>query len=372
MKKEIKKPESNRIRSIDALRGFDMFWIMGFGAVIRQFIKVQGTPFWESLLPQFQHPYWHGFTFWDIIFPLFMFISGLTAPFSIEKQLSAGRSKQQILLKIVKRGLILVLLGVIYNARVIELRPLAEYRYASVLGKIGLSYIFACLIFLYSKPNRMIIWYTFILIGYWLLLKFTSAPGFPAGDMTEAGNFMSYFDRLTLPGILSREIHDTVGLLCTVTGVATTLSGVIAGYFLKNHPMKAIKKVIWFGIIGTGMILLALLWNLDFPINKNLWSSSFTLLTGGISLLAFALFYYIIDVKGVYKWSFFFRVIGMNSIFAYVSAVFIDYSFTAEKTFKWLGQLAGKYEPPVMALCTTFIVWLVLYLMYRKKIFLKI
>lgn len=372
MDKNNNKPDSTRLRSVDALRGFDMFWIMGIGAVIVQIAAIEQTPFWNTLALQFDHPYWDGFTLWDMIFPLFMFLSGISSPFSIDKQLQKGRSREQILWKVAKRGLILILLGIIYNTRGIELRPLAEYRYTSVLGKIGASYIFANIIYLYSKPKAQVLWYWLLLVGYWLLLKFTSAPGYLPGDLSEAGNFASYFDRNVLPGKLSRGIHDTVGLLCTITGVSTTLLGIITGNFLKKHPMQPMKKVMWFCISGIGLILLALLWSLDFPINKNMWSSSFTLLTGGISLLLFALFYYIIDIKGYHKWSFFFRVIGMNSIFIYVSPIFINYAYMSKGVFRWVGQLAGPYEIPVMGVCTVLMSWLVLYFLYKKKIFIKV
>lgn len=372
MSNNVVQTDKARLRSIDALRGFDMFWIMGIGGVIVHLSVVEQTPFMSVLASQFVHPYWDGFTLWDMIFPLFMFLSGMSSPFSIDKQLNKGRTRKQILWRVVKRGVLLVLLGILYNTRGFELRPLEEYRYASVLGKIGISYLFANIIFLYTKPKVQVIWYWGLLVGYWLLLKFTSAPGYPPGNLTEAGNFASYFDRLFLPGILSRGIHDTVGLFCTITGVSTTLLGIIAGNFLKNHPMEPIKKVLWFWIAGVTLVLLGLFWNLDFPVNKNMWSSSFTLLTGGISLLLFALFYYIIDVRGYYKWSFFFRVIGMNSIFIYISPVFINYSYIAKAIFRWVGQLSGQYEKPMMGLCTVLVSWLVLYFMYRKNIFLKI
>lgn len=372
LNKDTVRSDKFRLRSIDALRGFDMFWIMGIGSIIVHIAVIEKTPFWIELAAQFEHPYWDGFTLWDMVFPLFMFLSGMSSPFSIDKQLKNGRSREQILWKIIKRGLILVLLGIIYNVQGIELRPLSEYRYASVLGKIGASYVFANIIYLYARPKARITWYWLLLIGYWLLLKFTSAPGYPPGDLSEAGNFASYFDRIVLPGKLSRGIHDTVGMLCTITGVSTTLLGVITGSFLKKHPMVPIKKVQWFCIAGVGLILLGLLWNLDFPINKNLWSSSFTVLTGGISLLLFALFYYIIDIKGYYKWSFFFRVIGMNSIFIYISPIFINYSYIANAAFRWMGQLSGVYQAPVMGVCTVLVSWLVLYFMYRKNIFIKV
>lgn len=363
---------SGRLQSIDALRGFDMFWIMGVGGFFIQLASIEQTPFWTNLSLQFKHPYWNGFTLWDMIFPLFMFLSGLSSPFSIDKQLKQGRTREQILCKVIKRGLILILLGVIYNTKGIELRSLSEYRYASVLGKIGVSYVFANIIFLYSKPKVQILWYWILLIGYWLLLKFSSAPGYPIGDLSEAGNFASYFDRQVLPGKLSRGTHDTVGLLCTITGVSTTLLGIITGDFLKKHPATSVKKVILLCVAGVALILLGLLWSLDFPINKNLWSSSFTLLTGGISLLLFAFFYFIIDIKGFHKWSFFFKVIGVNSIFIYVSPIFINYSFMSKSIFRWVGQLAGRYEAPVMSLCTVLVSWLVLFFLYKKRIFFKV
>ena len=372
MKKDAIRTDKSRLRSLDALRGFDMFWIMGIGSVIVHTAAVEQTPFWTAFAAQFEHPYWDGFTLWDMIFPLFMFLSGMSSPFSIDKQLKNGRTRKQILWKVIMRGVLLVLLGIIYNAKGFELRPLEEYRYASVLGKIGVSYVFANIIFLYTKPKGHVIWYLGLLIGYWLLLKFTSAPGYLPGNLTEEGNFASYFDRRVLPGVLSRGIHDTVGLFCTITGVSTTLLGVIAGNFLKKHPMEPKKKVQWFCIVGVTLISVGLLWNLDFPINKNLWSSSFTVLTGGISLLLFALFYYIIDIRGYYKWSFFFRVIGMNSIFIYISPIFINYSYIARAVFRSVGQLSGQYERPVMGLFTLLVSWLVLYFMYRKNIFLKI
>lgn len=372
MDTDVHRTEITRVRSIDALRGFDMFWIMGVGGVILHIAALEQTPFWTVLASQFIHLEWDGFTFWDMIFPLFMFISGLSSPFSVDKQLQKGSTRQQILWKVIKRGLLLILLGIIYNTRGIELRPLDEYRYASVLGKIGASYIFANIIYLYANPKNQVIWYFFLLIGYWLLLKFTSAPGYPIGDLTQAGNFGSYFDRNVLPGKLSRGTHDTVGLLCTITGVATSLLGIISGNFLKKNPMSPVKKTMWFCLVGIGLIGLSLIWDKDFPINKNLWSSSFTVLTGGISLLLFASFYYIIDIKGFFKWSFFFRIIGMNSLFIYVSPIFINYSFFAKGAFRWLGQLAGTYEVPVMAVCTIVVSWLLLYFMYNKSIFIKI
>jgi predicted acyltransferase len=301
-----------------------------------------------------------------------MFVAGVSVPYSIGRALEKGKSKSQIMLRVLTRGLVLIVLGMVYNNG-IEITPLENFRFPSVLGKIGASYIFANIIYLYAGKRARVYWYGGLLIGYWLLLKFTSAPGFPAGDLTEPGNFMSYFDRTVLPGKLSRNIHDTVGLLNLITGTCTILAGIITGVYLKNSSDSPAKKVLWFLISAVGCIGLALIWNLDFPINKNLWSSSFVLLTTGLSLLLLAIFYFIIDVQGYKKWTLFFRVIGMNSILIYLSWRFINWDYTAKGFFTWLLQAVGKpYDGVVLAACAIFIEWLFLYFLYRKKVFLKV
>jgi predicted acyltransferase len=363
---------TQRLYSLDALRGFDMFWIIGGDRLVRSLGEATGSPFWIAFGEQLEHPYWNGFTAYDLIFPLFMFVAGVSVPYSIGRALEKGKSKSQIMWRVLTRGLILIVLGMVYNNG-IEITPLDRFRFPSVLGKIGASYIFANIIYLYAGKRSRVLWYAGLLICYWLLLKFTSAPGFPAGDLTEPGNFMSYFDRTVLPGKLSRNIHDTVGLLNLITGTCTILAGIITGVYLKNSNDFPAKKVLWFLISGVGCIGLALLWNIDFPINKNLWSSSFVLLTTGLSLLLLAIFYFIIDVQGYKRWTLFFRVIGMNSILIYLSWRFINWDYTAKAFFTWLLQVVGKpYDAAVLAACAIIIEWLFLYFLYRKKVFLKV
>jgi predicted acyltransferase len=273
---------------------------------------------------------------------------------------------------VVIRGLILIVLGMVYNNG-IEITPLEQFRFPSVLGKIGASYIFANIIYLYGGKRAQIAWYFGLLIFYWLLLKFTSAPGFPTGDLTEPGNFMSYFDRTVLPGRLSRKIHDTVGLLNLITGTCTVLCGIVTGIYLRTGIDSPSKKARNFLIAGICLLIGAWIWNYDFPINKNLWSSSFVLLTGGLSLLLLSLFYYVIDVKGFRNWTLFFRVIGMNSILIYMAWRFMNWEYTANGFFKWLIQLTGKpYDAVVLSLCVIAVEWMVLYFLYKKKVFLKV
>ncbi len=361
-----------RLYSLDALRGFDMFWIMGAEEIVHGLAKTTGSSFWGGFSNQLTHPAWNGFHFYDLIFPLFLFIAGVATPYSVGRELEKGKSRQQLLFRVIKRGLLLVLLGIIYNNG-LELRPLSEIRFGSVLGRIGLAYMFANIIYLYSKQFGQIIWFWALLIGYWLLLKFNAAPGFPKGDLTMEGNFASYIDRLVIPGKLYLGIHDPEGLMSTIPAIGTGLLGILAGTLLKNSHVRPQIKALRLAIMGVIFLALAQLWNLDFPINKNLWTSSFVLHVGGISLLLLSLFYYIIDVLGYKKWSFFFRVIGMNSILIYMSGRFINWEYTTNGFFQWLGQLVGNpFNVVIMAICYVMIKWLFLYFMYKKKVFLRV
>lgn len=363
---------TKRLYSLDALRGFDMLWIMGLGELILKFAKTKHTAFWNTVTYHFDHPYWNGFAFWDLIFPLFMFLAGVSSVYSIDNGLEKGKTKSQLLFKVVKRGVILILLGIYYNNG-LELRPISDIRFPSVLGKIGATYVFANIIYLYAGKKMQWAWFWFFLIGYWLLLKFTSAPGYPSGDLSEPGNFMSYIDRSVLPGKLSRGIHDTVGLVCTIPGISTVLLGIFAGRFLKNNPIYPELKARWLLIAGFISLGLGVIWNLDFPFNKNLWSSSFVLFAGGLSLILLSLFYFIIDVRGYKKWTIFFRVIGMNSILIYISFRFIDWNYVTEGFFIWLGQLAGKPTGEyLMDILNIALQWLFLYFLYKKNFFLHV
>jgi predicted acyltransferase len=361
-----------RLYSLDALRGFDMFWIMGAEEVFHGLAKSTRSPFWGAVSNQFTHPTWNGFHIYDLIFPLFLFMAGVSTPYSVGRELEKGKSRQQLMMRVIKRGLILVLLGIVYNNG-LQLRPLSDIRFSSVLGRIGIAYMFANIIFLYTKERAQVIWFAGLLIGYWLILKFTSAPGFAPGDLTMEGNFASYVDRTILPGKLSLGIHDTVGFFNNIPAISTALSGILAGTFLKKNSLAPSKKAGILACFGLVSLVLAQLWNLDFPINKNMWSSSFVLHTTGLSLILLSIFYYIIDVLGYKSWAFFFKVIGMNSILIYISGRFINWEYTTTGFFQWVSQLTGDpFIVVVMAIFLVIIKWLFLYLLYKKKIFLRV
>jgi len=363
---------NDRLFSLDALRGFDLFWIIGAEDVVHGLSEMTHSPFFESFSHQLRHPSWNGFTFYDLIFPLFIFLAGVSTPYSIGKALDKGVSKHVLLKKILLRGFILIILGIIYNNG-LAFRPLEDIRFSSVLGRIGIAYLLANVIFLYAKQVWLMIWFCGLLIGYYLILKFTAAPGFTLGDLTMPGNFASYVDRMILPGKLSNGIHDTVGFFNNIPAISNALAGIMVGLFLKRKDISGNKKTIYLLAFGSFSLIMAQIWNLDFPINKNLWSSSFVMQTVGLSLLFFALFYYIIDVLGYKKWAFPFQVIGVNSILIYLSEKFIDWEFTAKYFSEWLYHWTGKSGFMVgLALSILVLKWLFLRFLYQKKIFLRV
>lgn len=363
---------NNRLVSLDVLRGFDMFWIIGADDIVHGMAKMTKTSFWENFSFQLSHPQWNGFTMYDLIFPLFIFLAGVSTPFSIGKALEEGNSKEKLLIRVFQRGIILIILGIIYNNG-LTLKPLEEIRFSSVLGRIGITYIFANIIYLYVKPRWFLFWFAGLLLSYYFLLKFFSAPNFEAGDLTMEGNFASYIDRLLLPGKLSLKIHDTVGFFNNIPAISNSLAGIMVGIFIKRNEFSGIKKTLYLAGLGLLSLLFAQLWNVDFPINKNLWSSSFVLQTVGLSLLLFSLFYYIIDVLGYQKWAVFFRVIGVNAILIYMSVKFIDWSFTARKFFEWAYQWVGDSWSMLMIPMSILIIkWLFLRILFHYKIFLRI
>lgn len=359
--------QKNRLYSLDALRGFDMFWIMGVDVFFRLLATNNPNSFFEFLSGQLQHPKWHGFAFYDLIFPLFLFLSGVSLVYSVNAQIAKGISKKNIIKKMLIRTLILCVLGLIYNNGIV-FKPLSEIRFGSVLSRIALASFFAGLIYLYTTKKTRLIWGVGILVFYWGLFLLFAAPGYVAGDVTMEGNIVSYLDRVLMPGKLYLTIHDPEGFVSTIPAITTALIGIYAGEIIRNGH-KVIQELTSLALFLIGV---ALLWDEVFPINKNLWTSSFVLLCGGVSMLLMSLFYYVIDIRGRIKWAFFFRVIGMNAIVAYMSIIFIDWSFTNRMLFGAIAHFFGAYQPVFLAFTFVLLQWGGLYMLYRYKIFVKV
>ena len=365
------KPNNERLLSLDALRGFDMFWIIGWGTVWHGLANLTDWQVFNWWSVQMTHAEWDGFRFYDMIFPLFLFIAGISFPFSWEKSQQMGISKKAIYLKIIKRALILVFLGLIFNGL---LRfEFERFRYTSVLFRIGLAWMFAAFIFMNAKTYGRIIWCAGLLIFYWLMIALIPAPDFPdAPRFSMEGSFACYIDRALGT---TRRLYNPVGISGIIPSISTALLGMLTGAFVKSSKegLTQMKKVMYMTIAGVALTLLGMLWGLVFPINKPMWSSSYVCVAGGLSLLLFALFYWIIDVRGYRRWTLFFTVIGLNSITIYMAQMMINFQFTANYFFRGLVNLFPEVWHQFLNQVTLITVcWLFLYFLYRQKIFIKV
>jgi predicted acyltransferase len=370
------KPEVKRLQSLDALRGFDMFWIMGGGEIFIALAALTGWPVLQWWSAQLEHVPWHGFHAEDMIFPLFLFIAGISFPFSMAKRYLGQENRRALYIHVIQRGLILVLLGLLNNNSVRF--DFGNLRYGSVLGRIGLAWMFAALIFMNTRRLRArIIWLVGILVGYWLLF-----PIFPAHDLgsfgpyTMQGNLAGHIDRLFLPGKFCCYTYgDSEGILSTIPAICTALLGMLTGQFILSEYLrdKPLRKVLYMASAAVGLIALGGIWNFAFPINKYLWSSSFVCFVGGLSLLLFTLFYVVIDIWKINKWTKFFVVIGMNSIAIYMVHTLIDFNQAANFLFGGVYALCGpEWKPLATAVGFFTTAWVFLYILYKKKWFLKV
>ena len=370
------KGTPERLRSLDVLRGFDMFWIIGGKAVVLALAAVFSVDLSEWLGHRLDHPKWDGFEPYDLIFPLFLFIAGVSTVYSIDNRLAKGGSRSSLHRHFVQRGLTLVLLGILYNG--LLSRELAsaegwgEMRYASVLGRIGLAYMFAALIAANTHWRIQLVWVVGLLVGYWAALRFIPVPEFGAGDLTPGHTLTDYIDRHIVPGKLYKDVRDPEGLFAVIPAIATALLGCLTGQLLKRNDIDGMKKTRFMAIAGIVCLGLAWLWNIDFPMNKNLWSSSFVLNCAGWSLLLLSLFYLVIDVWQFRRGTLFFTVIGANSILIYMAPIFFDFAYTNESLFGGILTLAGEYKTLLLAVTLLAIKWGLLYCLYRNKVFLKV
>lgn len=375
---------NGRLVSLDVLRGFVMFWIMSGEHIIHALAKAAPIPVFIWMSSQLHHTDWNGITFYDMIFPTFLFVAGVSMPYSFEKKLiSVGvnspvelpsKEKQKIYLSMLKRTCILLFLGFVING-LLRFDDYDKTRFASVLGRIGLAWFFAGMIYLNFDLKKQLFWFVGILVGYYLVLKLVPVPNFGAGILTPEGSFSSYIDQQFLPGRLHSKVYDPEGLFSTIPAIATALLGIFLGTFLKSkNSYSANEKIIIMVAFALILIGIGALWNYNFPINKRLWTSSFVCFVGGFSILFFTFFYLIIDVLGFHKWAFPLILIGSNSILIYMASEgLVNFKHTANFIFGGIIKFSPLiWQPVFVAISVTFVQLVLLYFLYKRKLFLKI
>ncbi len=418
---------TQRLMSVDALRGFDMFWIIGADSLVYALNRMSQNGPTSFLANQLEHAEWQGFHFYDLIFPLFVFIVGVSLVFSLSKTMEiAGRA--EALKRVFRRSALLFIIGVLYSSGFANRWP--DIRLMGVLNRIALAYFFAGLLFCFFKPRVLAAIAIGLLGAYWGILAFTpirdiqltkaalASAAEKAGDTSTAAlfraegnpsaikdspawaaaqkmflattnriagkydpglNLANHLDFQYLPGRKYDQFFDPEGLLSTIPAVVTCLLGVFAGLLLRNPAVPGQRKVVWLLAGGALSAALGWVWGLEFPVIKKIWTSSYVLVAGGYSAMLLGLFYLVVDVLEHRTWCQPFVWMGMNSITVYLTANIIGGFRPLARRFVG-GDVRAFFEAhvalgfgdimiSVVGLALAF--WWV-YFLYRRKVFLRL
>ena len=363
--------KDGRLLSLDALRGFDMLFIMGGDGLVCAVAGVLGFPDFKA---NFGHVPWHGLQFMDIVFPLFLFLAGVSFPFSCAKSRERGLGDKSIALKALRRGMMLVFLGLCYNNFLSF--DFAHLRVWSVLGRIGIAWMLAAWLYLVCGARARFGIAMAILAAVTIGTVCITAPGAtPSADpFSPEGNIGCWLDRTVTKGHIYRPLFDPEGFAGFLPAVVTAMLGMFAGEIVWRGGTAATRRKAFLLLsCGIASLVAGLALSIVFPVNKALWSPSFVLVVGGISFALFALFYWIIDVRGWRKWTFFFTVIGMNSITIYMAQRIIGFHGASKFLFSGVASLMpDDFGKAASSIGYISVCWLFLYFLHRKRIYLKV
>ena len=399
--------ESQRLMSLDALRGFDMFWILGADSLFYALHELEAGPVTSFLAYELDHAEWAGFHFYDLIFPLFVFMMGVSTVFSLTRIL-AREGRAAAVRRVLRRGLLLFVIGLIYSGGFTN--PWPDMRLMGVLNRIALVYTMGGLLFIFLRPRALAGVAVALLLGYWALLALVPfpdvrpVPGGTAVITKEAGytnvlqlnlastnlirnsyiqgvNLTDYIDQKYLPGRKYDGTYDPEGMLSTLPAIVTGLLGIFTGLFLRNQSFSDRQKVLRMIGAGAGCAALGWLWGLEFPVIKKIWTSSYVLVAGGYSLMLLGAFYWIVDVKRWRAWCQPFVWIGMNPITLYLTSNFLG-GLGFEKLARRLagGPVAAFFDTHIApgfgeliisAAAIALFLWYARFL-YQRKIFLRL
>lgn len=357
-----------RLVCVDALRGFDMLWIIGGSEVLVTLAKATDFSFLSNMPVNFDHA-WDQFHFYDLIMPLFLFIVGVVMPVSFKKRIARGESKKNLYIHVIRRVIILYILGLIASGHLLTFDSSKLHLWTDTLHAIAVGYLVSSIMILELKLKWQIGITTALLFLYWGIMALIPIPGFGAGMYEPDTNLALYVDNAVLGHF--QEGSGWTYIVTNLTFICSVMLGVFAGNILQSQR-PAMKKVGLLALIGICCIIAGKIWGIWFPIIHHLWTSSLVLFAGGLSFLLLSLFYLVIDVWGYKKWSFPFVVIGMNAIAVYVATHLFDFLKIGNVFVGGLAKWLGPWNDFVQASATLAVVWLILYWMYRKKTFIKI
>jgi predicted acyltransferase len=370
---ETTKSTDKRILSVDVLRGFDMFWLVGGTGLALAIAKLFGQGVQDILVPQLEHAEWIGFTFYDLIFPLFEFVMGMSVVFSLKKILQQ-QGKVAAYRRLLRRFALLFILGIIYYGGLSNIWP--EIRILGVLQRLALTYLFTGMLFIHFELRGIAIISVLILLGYWILFSFIPVPDTGLIALTQQSNWAQYIDSLFLPGKKNGPggVWDIVGIMGTFPATVSCALGVFAAHILQEKKLTDKQRTIYLVGGGLAMVMAGYLWGIQFPVIKKVWTSTYVLVAGGYSLMLMGFFYYLIDVKGYKKWTPVFVWIGVNPITIYMARNLIDFNLISKKLAGGnLSLMVGEQLAYLLLMTVSLGLSLVLlHFLYKRNIFLKV
>ena len=363
-----------RVVAIDALRGFDMFWILGAASLLRGLRHVNKTEFVSTLSRQLSHVNWEGCHFYDIIFPLFVFLMGASTVGSLRNTV-AREGRSAAYRRVLLRAIILYLLGLVYYGGLSHDGGPEMFRYMGVLQRIAICYLAGGVLFLNFRFRGLLVSCAGLLIGYWILMTFVPVSEHGAGNYEEGKNLANYLDQHYLPGykLDGNGNWDPEGLLSTLPAIATGLLGIFAGLILFHADLSQRQKFGRLVMMGAVCLLVGWLWGLQFPVIKKRWTSSLVLLTAGWSYLLLAIFYLVIDICNIRTWAQPFVWIGMNPIAIYMLANLVGFSRLVRRVVHQdMVDAINPWGNLLVALLSLLVAVGICYVLHRKRIYIRV
>ena len=371
-----------RLESLDALRGFDLFCLVALSELIEELSEVIDKPWMYTVMACFTHKTWEGFSPWDLVMPLFMFMAGVAIPFALGGSKEQGEKGKAVYWRLIRRVILLWIFGMMVQGNLLALDPNRIYLFTNTLQAIAVGYFFSALIYLHTGWKTQIGIAVALLLVFWAAMEFVSFGSYGGGDYTPHGNLAEGIDMTVLGRfrdtaqvvdgqVVVRESYTYTWLLSSINFVVTVLTGVLAGEALKGS-MKQGRKVMLLLIAGIAMVTLGWTWDIVHPVIKHIWTSSMVLVSSGYCFLLMGLFYWWIDCKGHNKHLTFLKVYGMNSITAYVVSHVIDFKSISRSLFFGLKQYVGDYYDLLIHFSNIAILFIILYILYRNRIFLRV
>jgi predicted acyltransferase len=357
-----------RLVCVDALRGFDMLWIIGGSEVLITLAKASGFGFLSNIAVHFDHS-WGQFHFYDLIQPLFLFIVGVVMPVSFKKRVARGETKKSLYAHIFKRVFMLYILGLISSGHLLSFDIMKLRIITNVLHCIAFGYLFSSIMILELKLKWQIGISAVILFIYWAIMALIPIPGNGAGIYRQDLNLALWVDNALLGHF--QEGEGWTYIITSINFIPSIMLGAFAGNILQSEKDE-MKKARLLALIGICCIVAGRIWGIWFPIIHHIWTSSLVLYSAGLSFLMLTLFYLIIDVWGFKKWSFPFVVIGMNAIAVYVATHLFNFEIIGNIFVKGIARFMGEWGAFLQACTALAVVWLILYWMYRKNTFIKV